>query len=71
MPRRKSLLEDNNGHRKNPKDFLCHMEYGIGDSTFDPRWCSHNKMPREHEVLSDNIHEKGLCSSRTYGFWKN
>jgi hypothetical protein len=23
---------------KNPKDFLCHMEYGIGDSTFDPRW---------------------------------
>jgi hypothetical protein len=64
---------------KNPENFLSHMEYGIGDSAFDPRWWlvpaykkpAHNNMPREHEVLNDKMKKPRVISEHVNGILKN
>ena len=67
------------GIGKNPENFLSYMEYGIGDSAFDPRWWlvpaykkpAHNNMPREHEVLNDKMKKPRVISEHVNGILKN
>ena len=55
------------------------MEYGIGDSAFDPRWWlvpaykkpEHNNMPRENKVLNNKMKKARVILEHVNGILKN